>query len=241
MSLHKASSAEKNDAKIIKFGWVILILCPFLEIQSFQIWLDFCDGWAKNCVWKSLPYGVLWKPIDPCFLCCHSDQWASTKYLMAGFSRLQFFAHRSQKSSEIWKWLYFKKMGIESNLLNQIQWSWYHSLLRKMLCLIMLKNITLLARKVLKIRRSPFYGTPGIQFWISCVDYLLLWNIYEEIIIHSPCMWFDISYCFSFWSLTSPWLFCIFQHTFQNCYLSFFLWKKLILFHLVCKFQGHNF
>ena len=31
-SLDKAFSAEENDTQIIKFGWVILILCPFLEI-----------------------------------------------------------------------------------------------------------------------------------------------------------------------------------------------------------------
>ena len=36
----KASSAEENDTKIIEFGWVILILCPFFELQSF---LNF--GW----------------------------------------------------------------------------------------------------------------------------------------------------------------------------------------------------
>ena len=33
--LDKASSAEENDTKIIEFGWVILNLCPLLEIQSF--------------------------------------------------------------------------------------------------------------------------------------------------------------------------------------------------------------
>ena len=32
---YKASSAEENDTKIIKFGWVILNLCTLLEIQSF--------------------------------------------------------------------------------------------------------------------------------------------------------------------------------------------------------------
>ena len=35
-SLNKASSAEENDTKIIEFGWVILILCPFLETESFS-------------------------------------------------------------------------------------------------------------------------------------------------------------------------------------------------------------
>ena len=34
--LDKASSAEENDTKIIKFGWVIFILYSFLEMQSFS-------------------------------------------------------------------------------------------------------------------------------------------------------------------------------------------------------------
>ena len=37
-SLDQTSSAEENDTKIIKLGWVVLILCPFLEI-----FLDLCD------------------------------------------------------------------------------------------------------------------------------------------------------------------------------------------------------
>ena len=35
-SLDEASSAEENDIKIIKFGWVILNLCPLLEVHSFS-------------------------------------------------------------------------------------------------------------------------------------------------------------------------------------------------------------
>ena len=35
-SLDKAFSAEENDTKVIKFGWVILNLCTLLEIQSFS-------------------------------------------------------------------------------------------------------------------------------------------------------------------------------------------------------------
>ena len=34
--LNRASSAEENDTKIIEFGWVILILYPFHERQSFS-------------------------------------------------------------------------------------------------------------------------------------------------------------------------------------------------------------
>ena len=40
-SLDQTSSAEENDTKIIKFGWVVLILCPFLEIRSFSNFTRF--------------------------------------------------------------------------------------------------------------------------------------------------------------------------------------------------------
>ena len=44
-SLDKTFSVEENDTKIIKFGLVILIICPFLKIAyiHFQISLDFYD------------------------------------------------------------------------------------------------------------------------------------------------------------------------------------------------------
>ena len=34
-SLDQTSSAEENDTKIVKFGWVVFILCPLLEMRSF--------------------------------------------------------------------------------------------------------------------------------------------------------------------------------------------------------------
>ena len=34
--IDQTSSAEENDTKINEFGWVILILCPFLKIRSFS-------------------------------------------------------------------------------------------------------------------------------------------------------------------------------------------------------------
>ena len=40
-SLDKASSAEENDTKIIKFGSVLFILRPFLEMQSFSNFAGF--------------------------------------------------------------------------------------------------------------------------------------------------------------------------------------------------------
>ena len=80
-SLDKASSAEENDTKIIKFGWVIWNLCPLLEIQSFSnfAWFlrpmseELCrdkwywsvatketriNGLPQNTVWKALPFTI---------------------------------------------------------------------------------------------------------------------------------------------------------------------------------------
>ena len=54
----------------------------------------------------------------------------------------------------------FQEMGIESKFTQQNSMILYHSLLRKMPHLIMKKYMTLLDRKVVKIRRSAFFGHP---------------------------------------------------------------------------------
>ena len=113
-SLDKASSAEENDTKIIKFGWVIWILCPFLEIQSFS-----------NFAW---------------FLRPMSEELCREKP-----SKIMVFCGRQL----------IRVSFVATNLM-------------------MSKNMTFLARKVLKIRRSAFFGTPGTH---NCDDVvvLLLW------------------------------------------------------------------
>ena len=88
---------------IIQFGWVILSLWPFLEIRSFSNFAGFLRRIS----------GELWrdKPSIRCF--CGQQK----KHGTMGFHRTtyglsvstNFFAHPSQKSSEIWKWPYFMK------------------------------------------------------------------------------------------------------------------------------------
>ena len=57
----------------------------------------------------------------------------------------------------------FQDMGIESKLLNQIQWYWYHSLLRKMLYLMMRKKYDTLRSQGTENQPLRFFGlTPGI-------------------------------------------------------------------------------
>ena len=69
-SLDKASSAEENDTKIIKFGSVLFILRPFLEMQSFSNFAGFLRRMRR------IPYGVLCKPVDPCQQKIQLAQWA---------------------------------------------------------------------------------------------------------------------------------------------------------------------
>ena len=98
---------QKNDTKISKLGLVILILCPFLELQSFSNFAWFLRPTSEE-LWREKPsiYTVYCgSPL--CFFCCHGSMgFPKTPY--GSLVPTQFFAHRSEKSCEIWKWLYFK-------------------------------------------------------------------------------------------------------------------------------------
>ena len=162
-SLDKASSPEENDTMIVKFGsWNIVI---------FKFRLIFCDRWAKLLSGKDF-HKVFWgSPL----IRGKKKKHGSMGFHKTPYRRL-FPRHNSsligrktrakfENDCISWNW------HIESKLLNQLQWSWHHSLLRKLpLYLMMYKNIALLSRKVLKIHRSAFFffgggggdRTPGI-------------------------------------------------------------------------------
>ena len=109
-SLDKASSAEENDTYIIKFGWAILILWPFLEIRSFSNFAGFLQPVSEE-LWRD-------KPFIRCFV---EARWSvATKETrnnglpqdnvwIVCLDKILRSYHRSQNSSEIWKWLYCKK------------------------------------------------------------------------------------------------------------------------------------
>ena len=84
-SLDKTSSAEENDTKIVKVGWVILNLCTFLEIRSFSNFAGFLGPMSEEfCRDKqSMSCG------SPLFRVSFvaTDQRASTKHHMEGLSR----------------------------------------------------------------------------------------------------------------------------------------------------------
>ena len=55
------------------------------------------------------------------------------------------------------------EITIYSKLLNQFQWSWYHSFQKTMFYLMKAKDAIFSNIKLTKFERSAFFGTPGIQ------------------------------------------------------------------------------
>ena len=129
-----------------------MILCPFLEIQSFSNFASFFATDECRIVSGKAFHGVLVKPIDP----------NDATYARFPFKTFHLFTRvNGLPQNTVWKAIpntilrssvaknqanfkmtVFEEMGIESKSLNQIQRSWYHSLLRKMLYLMMYKNYT---------------------------------------------------------------------------------------------------
>ena len=142
-SLVKASFTEDNDTKIIEFGWVILNLFPFLEIQS-----------SSNFAWFLQPKSVELYRERPFRWCFGEAHWSERCHIrpFSAYTFLLLTRINGLPQNTLWKAIpdtmlrssvakinqnlkmtVFHEMGIESILLNQIQWFWYHSLLRKML------------------------------------------------------------------------------------------------------------
>ena len=89
-SVDKASSAEENDTKIIKFGCIILILCPFLEKQSFSNFAGFLRPMNKELCRDKLKLSIIMVLYGSPLIRGNkrnTDQWASTRHRMEGLSR----------------------------------------------------------------------------------------------------------------------------------------------------------
>ena len=155
-SLNKASSTKEHNTKIIKFGWVILVLCPFLETQSYSNFAWFLRPMSVDCVGNGLSYARFRLR---CIFCCVGSMGFPKIPYKRPFP-IQFYAHRSQKSSEIWKWPCFKKWA--SNSMNLVSFSFAEYVLFND---VKRKKMTLLACKVLKIIRSAFLGHPVYIFF----------------------------------------------------------------------------
>ena len=73
-SLDQTSSAEENDTMIIEFGWVVLILCPFLEIRSFSNFARFLRPMSRRIMSGiAFHYNALGNPVEPPFFCWHGS------------------------------------------------------------------------------------------------------------------------------------------------------------------------
>ena len=161
-SLYKASSAEENDTKVIIFGWVILNLCTLLEIQSFSNFAGFLRPMSeelcrdKPSIWClveahcavflllpriiGLPQKTIWQLCpDTILRSSVAGRKNSAKFENDCISRN---GHRIKFT--------------QPNLMILVSFSSTENLM-------MYKNITRLARKVLKIPRSAFFWTPGIS------------------------------------------------------------------------------
>ena len=163
-SLDKASSAEENDTKIINFGWVILNLCPLLEIQSFSnfAWFlrpmskELCRGKAFHLVfWGSplihgnirnmdgLPQNTLWKLLPDTIL--RSSVTNRAKFENDCISRNGHRIKITQPKLMILVSFSYAEVALSNDV----------------------KNITILDRKILKICHSAFFGHPiYISYWL---------------------------------------------------------------------------
>ena len=168
-SLNEASSAEEIDTKIIEFGRVILILCPFLEMQSFSDFAWCLRPLSVELYREGLSYGVLGKPIDP------YQQKIQRKQKQAFLTQSTLIGRKNQtkfendcvsrnghriKITQLNSMILVSFSSAEDALFNDVQ------------------NLTFLDRRVLKICRSAFLGTPGIStVGTSISKFWMFWNL----------------------------------------------------------------
>ena len=118
--LYHTSSAEENDGKIIKFGWIVLILCPFLQIRSFSNFARFLRPMSEElCRDQPFIIMLLGIPLNRVSFCWHesmgfpkTQQWKAIPNIILRSS--------VTKIERNFKMTVFQKMVIESKLLNQI-------------------------------------------------------------------------------------------------------------------------
>ena len=122
-ALDGTSSAKENDA----FIWSFWFYDHFLKYGNFQISLEFCDGSAVNCGGTNLQFHIvfLWRSVDPWQQKKHGTMhaWASIGRRMDCLSRQNYSLIRPKNPAKFENYRIFKKMVIESKLLNQIECS----------------------------------------------------------------------------------------------------------------------
>ena len=135
-----------------------MILQPFLETQSFPIFFFFF-----------LTAGIAVHKFSLCFV--RTDQWASGEQCME-VRKAIIPAWNVTRMKRKWTMTVFWEMTLESKLLDQFQWSWYHYGI--------FSN-----SKVIQIECSEF-GTPGIYISLpppplSLSLYIYIIQIYQAL------------------------------------------------------------
>ena len=95
-----------------------------------------------------------------CFV--RTDQWASGQQCME-VRKAIIPAWNVTRMKRTLTLTVFWEITIKSKLLNQFQWSWYHSFQKTMFYLMKLKHAIFSNIKVTKIERSASFGTPSIM------------------------------------------------------------------------------
>ena len=111
--------------------------------------------------------GIAVHKFSPCFIC--KNQWASGQQCMEVRKVIipDWNVTRTKRKLTM---TMFWEMTIESKLLNQFQWSWYHSFQKTMFYLMKSKYAIFSNIQVKKIERFKFFGTPGIKRTTNVVD-----------------------------------------------------------------------
>ena len=88
-SLDQTSSAEEIDTKIIKFGWVVLIILPiswYTCTVIFKFRSIFATDERRIMSGIAFHFNALGNPVEPCSF-VDTDQWLSQNTTMKGHSQ----------------------------------------------------------------------------------------------------------------------------------------------------------
>ena len=128
----------------------------FHQIKKF---LKHSHLWILLNLRELFRAGIAVHMFSLCFVC--TDQWVSGQQCMEVRKAIIPDWNVTRMKRKLTKTMFWE-MTIGSKLLNQFQWSWYHSLQKTMFYLMKSKYSMFLNSKVMKIERSAFWGTPSI-------------------------------------------------------------------------------
>ena len=135
-----------------------------------MIWFGSID--STTISWNTVIYefinlrelftaGIAVHKLSLCFV--RTDQWASGQQYMEVRKAIIPAWNVTRMKRKLTLTVYWE-ISIKSKLLNQFQWSWYHSFQKTMFYLMKLKYARFSNIKLTKIELSASFGTPGIAW-----------------------------------------------------------------------------